>query len=100
MNWSDYQAGWSALHGGYVPSSPVVRGWIRIAWRAGVLLGKLGVGPTTVTLVGLVLCVLVPVAALFGPTFAQGLFQQSLEREPGRRLAEEGIPLRPTPGRR
>ena len=66
MNWERYAAEWSALHGGFTPTSPVVRGWIRIAWRAGVLLGRLGVGPTAVTLTGLLLCWLTPVAATAG----------------------------------
>ncbi|MEV6493602.1 CDP-alcohol phosphatidyltransferase family protein [Actinoplanes sp. NPDC051633] len=65
MNWPDYAAAWSALHGGFDVhrASPLVRGWVRIAWRAGGLLGRLGIGPTTVTLIGLLLCLLVPVAA-------------------------------------
>jgi phosphatidylglycerophosphate synthase len=68
LNWPEYAAAWSALHGGFDVdrASPLVRGWVRIAWRAGVLLGRLGIGPTTVTLIGLVLCLLVPVAALGG----------------------------------
>jgi CDP-diacylglycerol--glycerol-3-phosphate 3-phosphatidyltransferase len=69
VTWEAYAAAWSALHGGFDPTtaSPVVRGWVRIAWRAGVLLGRLGIAPTTVTLFGLLLCALVPVAALGGP---------------------------------
>ena len=64
MTWQEYAAAWSALHGGFDPerSSPVVRGWIRLAWRGGSLLGRLRVGPMTVTAIGLLLCALVPVA--------------------------------------
>ena len=60
---------WSALHGGFDPdgASPVVRGWIRIAYRAGTLLGRLGVRPTAVTFTGLALCLAVPFAATGGP---------------------------------
>jgi phosphatidylglycerophosphate synthase len=66
VTWQEYAAAWSALHGGFDPekSSPVVRGWIRLAWRGGSLLGRLRVGPMTVTAFGLLLCALVPVAGL------------------------------------
>ena len=69
MTWQEYARAWSALHGGFDPesASPVVRGWIRIAYRAGTLLGRLGVRPTAVTLAGLVLCLAVPFAATGGP---------------------------------
>jgi CDP-diacylglycerol--glycerol-3-phosphate 3-phosphatidyltransferase len=45
----------------------VVRGWIRLAYRGGVLLGRAGASPTAVTLAGLVLCLAVPFAAAPGP---------------------------------
>jgi len=69
LTWQEYARAWSALHGGFDPdgASPVVRGWIRIAYRAGTLLGRLGVRPTAVTLVGLALCLAVPFAATGGP---------------------------------
>lgn len=70
MTWPEYARAWSALHGGFDPdaASTVVRGWIRLAWRAGNLLGgRLGLGPTAVTLAGLILCVAVPFAAAAGP---------------------------------
>lgn len=69
MTFEEYAKTWSALHGGFDPNgaSAVVRGWIRIAYRAGTLLGRLGVSPTTVTFAGLVLCLAVPFAALGGP---------------------------------
>ena len=69
LTWAEYAAAWSRLHGGFDPdgASPVVRGWIRLAYRGGSLLGRLGAGPTAVTAAGLVLCLLVPVAVLPGP---------------------------------
>ena len=69
MTWTEYAAAWSALHGGFDPdqASPPVRGWVRLAYRGGSLLGRLGVGPTAVTALGLLLCVAVPFAALLGP---------------------------------
>jgi CDP-diacylglycerol--glycerol-3-phosphate 3-phosphatidyltransferase len=45
----------------------VVRGWVRLAYSAGVLLARLRVGPTAVTLAGLVLCLAVPVVVPLGP---------------------------------
>ncbi|MEV6599411.1 CDP-alcohol phosphatidyltransferase family protein [Actinoplanes sp. NPDC051346] len=62
MTWEQYAAAWSALHGGFDPrtASPVVRGWIRLAYRGGRLLANLRVGPTTVTVAGLLLCAAVP----------------------------------------
>ena len=69
MTWEQYAAAWSALHGGFDPetASPVVRGWVRLAWRGGSLLARLGIGPTAVTGAGLLLCVAVPFAVLLGP---------------------------------
>ena len=69
MTWDEYAKAWSALHGGFDPAqaSPVVRGWVRLAYRGGSLLGRLRVGPTAVTCAGLVLCLAVPFAARPGP---------------------------------
>ncbi|MFI5933335.1 CDP-alcohol phosphatidyltransferase family protein [Actinoplanes sp. NPDC051494] len=66
MTWEQYASAWSALHGGFDPrtASGVVRGWVRLAWRGGNLLGRLGVGPSTVTTAGLFLCVLIPFVPL------------------------------------
>ena len=68
MTWQEYAAAWSRLHGGFDPESaaPVVRGWIRLAYRGGSLLGRLRISPATVTLCGLLLCLAVPFAALLG----------------------------------
>jgi phosphatidylglycerophosphate synthase len=69
LNWPEYTAAWSRLHGGFDPdgASPVVRGWIRLTYRGGRLLGRLGVGPMAVTASGLLLCLGVPAAAPLGP---------------------------------
>jgi phosphatidylglycerophosphate synthase len=69
VTWEEYAAAWSRLHGGFDPTgaSPLVRGWVRLAYRGGSLLGRLRIGPTAVTAAGLVLCVAVPFAALLGP---------------------------------
>ena len=69
MSWDAYAIAWASLHGGFDPrdATPLVRGWVRIAWRAGNLLARLGLGPMAVTAAGLLLCLLVPVAALGGP---------------------------------
>ena len=68
MTWAQYAAAWSALHGGFDPdkASPLVRGWIRMAYRGGLLLAKLGVGPMAVTGAGLLLSAAVPVVVALG----------------------------------
>jgi phosphatidylglycerophosphate synthase len=69
LTWEEYAAAWSRLHGGFDPesASPLVRGWVRLAYRGGGLLGRLRIGPTAVTTAGLLLCVAVPFAVRFGP---------------------------------
>jgi phosphatidylglycerophosphate synthase len=69
LTWQEYAAAWSRLHGGFDPESaaPVVRGWIRLAYRGGSLLGRLRVSPGAVTAAGLLLCVAVPFTAALGP---------------------------------
>lgn len=69
MTWDEYVVAWSQLHGGFDPrkASPVVRGWVRSAYRIGSWLGRRGIGPTSVTAAGLILCLAVPLAALAGP---------------------------------
>ena len=66
MTWEQYAVAWSALHGGFDPraASPVVRGWVRLAYRGGSLLARLGAGPTAVTAAGLLLCAGVPFVPL------------------------------------
>jgi len=69
LTWAQYTAAWSALHGGFDPdrASPLVRGWVRLAYRGGSLLARLGVGPMVVTGVGLLLSAVVPVVVALGP---------------------------------
>lgn len=69
MTFQEYAAAWSALHGGFDPAtaSPLVRGWVRLAYRAGVLLARLRIAPATVTVAGLALCVAVPFVVPLGP---------------------------------
>lgn len=68
MTWDEYVVAWSRLHGGFDPrnATPVVRGWVLSAYRIGSWLGRRGVGPTTVTVVGLIFCLAVPFAARAG----------------------------------
>jgi phosphatidylglycerophosphate synthase len=74
LTWTEYARAWSALHGGFDPTtaSPLVRGWIRLAYRGGTLLARLGFSPTAVTVAGLLLCALVPVLAAAGPAGLAG----------------------------
>nr|WP_296070784.1 CDP-alcohol phosphatidyltransferase family protein [uncultured Actinoplanes sp.] len=62
MTWDEYVAAWSRLHGGFDPrgASSVVRGWLRVAYRAGSWLGGKRIGPAAVTTAGLFLCLAVP----------------------------------------
>ena len=66
MLWDEYAATWSGLHGGFDPrrASPLVRGWVRIAYRIGSWLGSRRVGPMAVTTAGLLICLAVPAAVL------------------------------------
>ena len=68
MTWEEYCAAWARLHGGFDPgsASPLVRGWVRIAYRAGSWLGERRVAPSTVTTAGLALCWCVPLVVLSG----------------------------------
>ena len=67
MTFSEYAVEWSRLHGGYSLSSasPLVRGWVRVAYAGGSRLARLGVGPFLVTTAGLVLSLAVPFAYRF-----------------------------------
>ncbi|MFG2061379.1 CDP-alcohol phosphatidyltransferase family protein [Micromonospora sp. NPDC048871] len=66
LNWNEYATAWARLHGGFDPraATPVVRGWLRLAYHLGFLLGRLRVGPTAVTAVGVLLCLCVPLFAV------------------------------------
>jgi phosphatidylglycerophosphate synthase len=68
VTWDDYVEAWSRLHGGFDPrtASALVRGWVLTAYRMGSWLTARRVGPTAVTLAGVVLCLAVPLAALAG----------------------------------
>lgn len=77
-DWDGYAARWSAMHGGFEPrgASAPVRGWLWLAFRLAYLLGRLGVKPATVTAVGVVICVGVPVSCVpgrFWPLAGAGL---------------------------
>ncbi|WP_239166276.1 CDP-alcohol phosphatidyltransferase family protein [Actinoplanes italicus] len=68
LGWDEYVAVWSGLHGGFDPrtASAVVRGWVRGAYRIGLVLGRKRIAPLTVTVAGLMLCLAVPVVIGFG----------------------------------
>jgi CDP-diacylglycerol--glycerol-3-phosphate 3-phosphatidyltransferase len=68
VTFQEYASAWSALHGGFDPTtaSPLVRGWVRLAYSGGVVLARLRVGPTAVTLAGLALCLAVPAVVPLG----------------------------------
>ncbi|WP_030443453.1 CDP-alcohol phosphatidyltransferase family protein [Actinoplanes subtropicus] len=74
MTWEEYCAAWARLHGGFDPgaASPVVRGWVRVAFRAGSWLASRQVSPSAVTTAGLVLCWLVPAAVSLGVAVGPG----------------------------
>jgi CDP-diacylglycerol--glycerol-3-phosphate 3-phosphatidyltransferase len=69
LTWQEYATAWSSLHGGVDPmrTAPLVRGWLRLAYGGGLLLGRTGIGPTAVTATGLLLCIGVPFVAVQGP---------------------------------
>jgi CDP-diacylglycerol--glycerol-3-phosphate 3-phosphatidyltransferase len=69
LSWDEYATAWSALHGGVDPmrTAPLVRGWLRLAYGGGRLLGRTGIDPTAVTATGLLLCIGVPFVAAQGP---------------------------------
>src|SRR3954447_5772319 len=68
VTWDEYVTAWSRLHGGFDPraASPVVRGWVRTAYRTGSFLARRRVGPAAVTTAGLALCLAVPFVARLG----------------------------------
>lgn len=68
MIWEEYTAAWSRLHGGFDPAraSPLVRGWVRLAYGIGSWLGRRRVGPATVTTAGLLVCLAVPAVVPLG----------------------------------
>ncbi|MCW3845223.1 CDP-alcohol phosphatidyltransferase family protein [Micromonospora yasonensis] len=62
LNWDQYATAWARLHGGFDPrvAAPAVRAWLRFAYHVGYILGRLRIGPTPVTAVGVLLCFCVP----------------------------------------
>jgi CDP-diacylglycerol--glycerol-3-phosphate 3-phosphatidyltransferase len=66
--WDAYLVAWSRLHGGYDPrrSTPLVRGWLRVAYTLAGLVLRLGAGPNAVTAAGLLVSLAVPVVAAAG----------------------------------
>lgn len=64
-SWAAYAERWSAQHGGYDVrrSSPVVRGWLLVAYWLSRVLARLPISPNAVTAVGLLLSVAVPLTA-------------------------------------
>ncbi|MGK5445491.1 CDP-alcohol phosphatidyltransferase family protein [Micromonospora sp. URMC 105] len=62
LKWDDYATAWARLHGGFDPraAAPVVRAWLRFAYHVGYILGRLRIGPTAVTVAGVLLCLCVP----------------------------------------
>ena len=57
-----FLAGWSALHSGYDPSgNRLVFGWLRLVHRAALPAARLGLAPSALTGLGLLLSALVPV---------------------------------------
>ncbi|MER7166318.1 CDP-alcohol phosphatidyltransferase family protein [Micromonospora sp. NPDC000207] len=62
LSWHEYATEWARLHGGFDPrtAAPVVRGWLRLAYHIGYVLGRLRVTPTAVTAAGVLLCFCVP----------------------------------------
>jgi phosphatidylglycerophosphate synthase len=86
LTWDEYSARWSALHGGVDPRDPrlgppglasgasrrsslLIHTWLRMSYRLGRALAATGVRPNTLTAVGVVAAVAVPVVvALAGPS--------------------------------
>ncbi|GAA0727962.1 CDP-alcohol phosphatidyltransferase family protein [Dactylosporangium roseum] len=72
-DWDGYAAGWSAAHGGYDlrTASPLVRGWMHMAYGIGATLVRRGVrDPNAVTAAGLLLSVAVPAVVAAGRPWA------------------------------
>jgi phosphatidylglycerophosphate synthase len=67
--WDGYAERWSALHGGYDPRAapPLVRGWLRVAYRIARVLAGLRLRPSAVTFAGVVLAAAVPAVVRWGP---------------------------------
>jgi phosphatidylglycerophosphate synthase len=78
LTWDEYSARWSSLHGGVDPrltpprlaaprrSSQLIRTWLRFSYRLGSGLARTNVRPNTLTAVGVVFSLAVPVCAALG----------------------------------
>lgn len=68
--WDGYAERWSVLHGGYDPrrASPLVRGWLRVAYRIARTLAGWRVAPSAVTAAGVVVAAAVPAVVAPAPT--------------------------------
>lgn len=63
----DAFAGWSRLHGGIDPRSSVwISGWVRVAHACATPLVRVGVGPSTATILGVAVMTAVPAIAWAG----------------------------------
>jgi len=67
--WDAYAERWSALHGGYDPrrAQPLVRGWLRLAYRIARVLAVARVRPSAVTAAGVLVAAAVPAVVRWGP---------------------------------
>jgi CDP-diacylglycerol--glycerol-3-phosphate 3-phosphatidyltransferase len=75
LTWDEYAVGWAAGHGGYDPrtGSPLARGWLRLAYTLGRLLGRTRIRPSAVTAAGLVAAIGVPLVAPGAPVAGAAL---------------------------
>jgi phosphatidylglycerophosphate synthase len=67
LSWDEYSARWASLHGGVDPrrsSAFFLTTWLRLSYTVGRGLAGLGVGPSAVTVVGLLCSVAVPLVVL------------------------------------
>lgn len=64
-SWDQYAVSWTALHGGIDPrrARPSVERWLRLGYRLAKVCTRLRLRPGTVTGLGLIACLLVPVIA-------------------------------------
>jgi CDP-diacylglycerol--glycerol-3-phosphate 3-phosphatidyltransferase len=65
LSWDEYASTWAKLHGGFDPrqATPAVQIWLRMAYTVGIALARVRVPPNAVTLVGVLLCLVVPITA-------------------------------------
>lgn len=76
VTWDAYAAAWARLHDGYDlrHASPVILGWLRVAYGIGRVLARIRVGPRAVTATALLFNLAAPVTAAFvGPWPAAAL---------------------------